>query len=820
MRTVTLRSCNARLMALSACADTTSPPMTSVAQTASDIPRVTSFLRSKTFDLPSWNLENHPGYRQKRLDFLSGDVVFEGSDASRRRRWDWKGRHRRVDVVVTEGRGGTHVQTDRRTRDRVRLFFWAVLTVVCLVAVVVARQQQTQGLQRKTDAAQERAVRFTQNVLAGTLDAQRVARPIERSGYDELLATLKHGLFNDQRVVRVRVWDADGLLVFTTDDPSQIGVTKSNDATLRSALRGDMVSAVVNESFARDRSTTPEPTALFSTFVPLRTADKANVYGAVQIDNDYALMADAASHPWKQMQIAFAIVAILCLVMAIVSFIWSHRKEEVAGFGPSTREVRAGARDEKKASAAQAEAAKLRERVKELEGKTKSVAEQQLELEKLRGRVAEFEQRPAPAGTDPAEVAQLKAHATQLEEQARGAESRVSQLQSRVTEMEAQLRVTTDQMKIAQQRAEEAQAAPEVDPDVVPAPIQAKLDAAAETEQLLRDELEAARAATQRVEQEREALVQTHEEEMRSQAAQLDQVRVNARLAEEERQRILAEAASGPTADVIPPDAQAQIAELTQQLERSEAERAMLRAGRPETVYEARNRQLEDELAELRAQLAGGPVRPRPQDAPDAYVDARADAGVDPGVLAALEERVAAAEERAREAERRLDEAKPRRSRSRATQRANGNGNGTGQENGKAKGDGNADAASTPPRRRAQISPSMRCRRSLPPPSPCSTTKRSRRRRWTGASSGAGWCAAPTPGDAVSPPPRPCRPPGRRSVARSRADRPRTCRGVAGRSRRTATTPADASRSGRPSPRGHRTWATTRHAGTSRPPTA
>ncbi len=398
MRTVTLRSCNARLMALSACADTTSPPMTSVAQTASDMPRVTSLLRSKTFDLPSWNLENHPGYRQKGLDFLSGDVAFEGSDASHRRRWVWKGRHRRVDVVVTERRGGTHVQTDRRTRDRVRLFFWAVLTVVCLVAVVVARQQQTQGLQRKTDAAQERAVRFTQNVLAGTLDPQRVARPIERSGYDALLATLKHGLFNDQRVVRVRVWDADGLLVFTTDDPSQIGVTKSNDATLRSALRGDMVSAVVNESFARDRSTTPEPTALFSTFVPLRTADKANVYGVVQIDNDYALMVDAASHPWQQMQIAFAIVAILCLVMAIVSFVWSHRKEEVAGFGPSSREVRAGARDEKKASAAQAEAAKLRERVKELEGKTKSVAEQQLELEKLRGRVAEFEQRPAPTG--------------------------------------------------------------------------------------------------------------------------------------------------------------------------------------------------------------------------------------------------------------------------------------------------------------------------------------------------------------------------------------------------------------------------------------
>jgi hypothetical protein len=574
----------------------------------------------------------------------------------------WKAGVRRP--TPTEGRGGYTLHTDRRTRDRVRLFFWAVLTVVCLVAVLVARQQQTQALQRKADAAQERAVRFTQNVLADRLDAQRVTRPIQRSGYDELLAELKHGLFNDQRVVRVRVWNAGGLLVFTTDHRSEIGVTTSDDPSLRAALRGDLVSAIVNEYFAPDDSSTPNPTTLFSTLIPLRASDKAGVFGVVQIDNDYGIMLDASSHPWTQMQVAFAIVALLCLIMATVSFVWSHRKEEVAGFGPSRREVRAGIRDDKKATAAQEEAATLRERVKELEGKTKSIAEQQVELEKLRGRVAEFEQRPARAETgDPAEVAQLKAHSKQLEEQTRGAESRVGQLQSRVSEMEAQLRVTTDQMKIAQKRADDAQAAAEL----VPAPIKAQLDAAAETEQLLRAELEAARAENERVEQEREALVLAHSEDARSQQGQMDQVRVNARLAEEERQRILAETAKSPDPEpAISSDAEALIKDVTQQLERSEAERAMLRAGRPETVYEARNRQLEDELALVRDQLEESEGRARSGDA--------SKAGVDPSVIAALEERIAAAEERAREAERRLDEAKPRRARSRASQRANGNG--------------------------------------------------------------------------------------------------------------------------------------------------
>jgi hypothetical protein len=348
------------------------------------------------------------------------------------------------------------LQTDRRKRDRVRLFFWVVLSIVCLVAVVVARQQQQQGLQRKVDAAQERAVRYTQNVLRVRLDAHRVGDPIERSGYDNLLADIEHDLFIDQRVVRVRVWRPDGLLVFTTDDPEEIGVTSSDDVDLLSALSGNLVTDVRSETFAPDASTTPVPTDLLATFVPLRVTDKAEVHGVVEIDNDYALMLDSTSQPWKQMQVAFAIVALLCLVMAVLSFVWSHRAEEVSGFGPNRREVRAVARDEKRAGAVQAEAAKLRDRVKELEGESKAAAHQRTELDKLRSRVAEFERQPAPSpasAADHAQAEQLRARAVQLEEQARGAEGRVTQLQARITEMEAQLRVTIDQLRAAQKRA-------------------------------------------------------------------------------------------------------------------------------------------------------------------------------------------------------------------------------------------------------------------------------------------------------------------------------------------------------------------------------
>ncbi len=562
------------------------------------------------------------------------------------------------------------MQTDRRTRDRIRLFFWALLTVVCLVAALVARQQQQQGLARKADAAEQRAIRYTQNALVSRLDADRVSRPIERSGYTELLKDVKRDLFTDGRLLRVRIFRPDGLLVFSTDDPTQIGKLSTDDQGVATALGGQVVTAVRSETFAPDATTTPRRTDLLATYAPMRTSDKGHVYGVAEFDTDYGLLRTTSSTPWSQLKIAFGILAVLCLVMTILSFIWSHRPQEVAGFGPSRRDVRAAARDDKKVGEAKAEAAQLRERVKELEGMTKGASAQSAELEALRARVAELEQRPSETAqtADPAELQQLTARAAQFEDQARSNEARVSQLQARVTEMEAQLRMTTDQLRSANKRLEGSQ--------TIPPEIQAKLQSSEELEQHLSTELQAAHAE---IEGLRKALADAeaaHADGISAQQAQLDQARAQARMADEERQRFLVEAARAPAAAPEPaPDAAARIAELEESLRRSEHERAMLRAGRPETVYEVRNRELEDELAALRGRMADTEGRARTAEA--------SRAGVDPSVIVGLEERIAAAEERAGQAEKRLTASKSRASsRSRAAKGNGGNG-----------GNGDGDAA-------------------------------------------------------------------------------------------------------------------------------
>jgi hypothetical protein len=543
------------------------------------------------------------------------------------------------------------LNTDRRTRDRVRLFFWAVLVVVCVAAVLVARQQQQQGLARKADAAQERAFRYTNNALVARIDADRANRPFDGPGYDSLVADVRRDLFTDQRVLRVRIWRPDGLLVFTTEDPEEIGNVTSTDEGLRAALKGEIARVITTETFAPDLSTTPARTELLATYVPMRASDKDRVYAVVEIDNDYGLLLEGTSRPWSQMQVAFGIVAVLCVFMTVLSFIWSRRPREVTGFGPSRRDVRAAARDDRKVAEAKAEAETAK-----------------AETDALRVRLKELERRPEQPTTpevDPAELERVTARAAQLEEQSRAAEDRTAQLQARVTELEAQLRLMTDQLRAAAKRVEESQD--------VPAEFLAKLEAVEENERRLSTELQLAREEVERAEKARVQVEQDKAASERFKQGELDQVHAQVRMAEEERQQILTAAAKSPTAEpVFSQDAQARIAELEQALQRSETERGMLRSGRPETVYEVRNRELEDGLTQVREQLTVAEERARTADA--------AKAGVDPGVIAALEERINAAEERAREAERLLEQAKGRAgSRSRASTR-NGADNGSDAE--------------------------------------------------------------------------------------------------------------------------------------------
>ena len=236
---MTLRSCSARLKALSACAETTSPPMTSVAQTASDAPRVTSLGAIQDRDLPIGAIQAHPfgtipGIGRMGLDFLSGDVAFEGFRHVPQTPMGLEGRYRQADVVVPRDVGETRCRPIDALATGSASSSGRSSRSSASSPSLVARQQQTQGL-----AAQGRRGAGTRGQIhaeRARRSARRPARrrPIERSGYDALLATIKHGLFNDQRVVRVRVWRADG---FSSSRPTTHPRSASPRRPTRSSAR-------------------------------------------------------------------------------------------------------------------------------------------------------------------------------------------------------------------------------------------------------------------------------------------------------------------------------------------------------------------------------------------------------------------------------------------------------------------------------------------------------------------------------------------------------------------------------------------------------
>jgi hypothetical protein len=571
---------------------------------------------------------------------------------------------------------------NRRTRDRVRLIFWAGLTLVCFGLVFVARQQQTASLERRLDAAETRAKRTTNLVIRPQLSRQLVSQPIEGGAYQELLTVLQRKVLADDRVARVLIWGPDGGLVFSTEGT----VAPDTDVTVRedafeSVSIGNVGSVVQTVQMPGRGEHDRGPTDLFGTYVPL-TTDSDQFFGAVEIDQYYEDLVQGSSRPWQPLQVAFFVVAAICAVMVLLSFWWSSKPMSDAEVA-----LKLDRATLKGAKAAGREQAKITKR------DTKAIDEAASEAQRLRAKLDESDKARDAA----------REQAKQLQEQMRAADQQVQAARSELSgaqraaqdaqealriagETERQLRAEIEMLRLEAQKVQEPPAGPSQE---VFEAVQADLERAREEVQeaqlaakRAQAEADELRAGTEQARQEAEQARQQAEQALvasdlaRQQAdealGRLDTVKAQAeeaRAASEFTSTQLADAqrrldeTPATVQEVLPAEAQARIAELEEQVRGLEQERAMLRAGRPETVYEVRNRELQEELKLAHDRLNG---------AEQVALDARAQAaGLAPNQLAKLEERLAEAERRAEEAERRLAALEP------VGAAANGNGNGT-----------------------------------------------------------------------------------------------------------------------------------------------
>jgi hypothetical protein len=159
---------------------------------------------------------------------------------------------------------------ERFTRDGASKYVWAGLALAALIGLAFAITTGGRAVDDERAASQERAVRYVDKVLAPRLQSHELTAPI--SGLD---GAMRRSILSDTRVSRVRIWSADGTLLFSTDASDRPGSNAGlNDPLLRVAEReGPTTRSDFSDSGGSDD---PER-SLLRTYVPLGNTAVAEV---------------------------------------------------------------------------------------------------------------------------------------------------------------------------------------------------------------------------------------------------------------------------------------------------------------------------------------------------------------------------------------------------------------------------------------------------------------------------------------------------------------------------------------------------------------
>ncbi len=265
-----------------------------------------------------------------------------------------------------------------------------------------------------------------------------------------MLIAVQGEVFTDPTVARMRIWDADGVLQFSTDQSrSSIDAVQVDDpAIVQAATEGEATSSLVTAPFTfATTGRAGEPTRLLQTFSPMRVPDRIDPLGAVQIDFLYDALVERARDPWLQYQILFVGLSGLFILLLVLSFRRSHRlvgagvvvehdRAAPAVAAASTDDVPEGERD--RVTALERELVAVRD---ELDVSREQLTQAEEAYRYLEGRLkkSQDEASTAPAVRAPADqdqrVAMIERERAAADERAAQAEHRLAELQQRLTRL-------------------------------------------------------------------------------------------------------------------------------------------------------------------------------------------------------------------------------------------------------------------------------------------------------------------------------------------------------------------------------------------------
>jgi signal transduction histidine kinase len=140
------------------------------------------------------------------------------------------------------------------------------------------------------EAAQVRAELIAESVIAPLLGPADLAGPVLGIRYREPDRAIHEFAMEDAGVERVKIWNRDGMVVFS-NDPEQVGLEPELEEDLLEAFEGEVASEISDLSEAENASERTLADQLFETYIPINlegNSESDEVDAVIEIYQDYS----------------------------------------------------------------------------------------------------------------------------------------------------------------------------------------------------------------------------------------------------------------------------------------------------------------------------------------------------------------------------------------------------------------------------------------------------------------------------------------------------------------------------------------------------
>jgi hypothetical protein len=205
------------------------------------------------------------------------------------------------------------------TSSRMSRVGWALAVVALAGAMALSFVFAYSSVGDQQRAAQARAVGNTTRKPLSELTATQVSKPIQGDAYKALLKDVRDHVMKDDRVLRVRIFNLNGTLVFSTDADDNIGVAQIGSPQFRTGSSGGVASLITEPEAAVPTGLAGSNELLYVTFAALRLQSQPKAAAVVEVDQRYPAIEAAAYRLWRPIQLAIGVLILIAVLMLIGS---------------------------------------------------------------------------------------------------------------------------------------------------------------------------------------------------------------------------------------------------------------------------------------------------------------------------------------------------------------------------------------------------------------------------------------------------------------------------------------------------------------------